>query len=81
MLTQAAFGGGCDWNRPVSALSANRSSPKGANRVNRGGSYWNNPRNCRPSYRNRNWQDNRDNNLGFRLALALQLKGKPDGCH
>jgi formylglycine-generating enzyme required for sulfatase activity len=55
--------------------------PKGDNRVMRGGS-WNNPdaseQNCRTAYRNNNWPDNRNNNIGFRLVL--QLIGQPDGC-
>lgn len=42
----------------------------GANRVNRGGSWNNNARNCRAANRNRNEPGNRNNNLGFRVALA-----------
>ena len=41
-----------------------------ANRVIRGGSWNNNPRNARSANRNRNTPENRNNNLGFRLALA-----------
>ena len=49
--------------------------------MNRGGSWLNTPQNCRAANRN-NWQpDNRNNNLGFRLALSLQLTGRPDGRH
>ena len=44
------------------------SLPNGANRVNRGGSWNNNARNCRVSNRNNNTPDNYNNNLGFRLA-------------
>jgi formylglycine-generating enzyme required for sulfatase activity len=44
----------------------------------RGGSWNNNPQNCRTTYRNNNRPDNRNNNIGFRLAL--QLIGQPDGC-
>ena len=40
------------------------------NRVNRGGSWNNNARNCRAANRNRNTPDNRNNNLGFRVAAA-----------
>jgi formylglycine-generating enzyme required for sulfatase activity len=36
--------------------------------VNRGGSWNNDARNCRAANRNRNDPDNRDNNLGFRVA-------------
>jgi|GEM_PF-3352365 len=45
-------------------------SIKDANRVVRGGSWNNNGRNVRSANRNRNAPDNRNNNLGFRLALA-----------
>lgn len=38
------------------------------NRVNRGGSWNHLPRNLRSANRNRNEPDNRNNNLGFRLA-------------
>ncbi len=40
----------------------------GSNRVIRGGSWNNNPRNVRAANRNHNAPDNRDNNLGFRLV-------------
>ncbi|MBU4184729.1 MAG: hypothetical protein KKC23_00735 [Proteobacteria bacterium] len=36
--------------------------------MNRGGSWNNNARNCRSANRNNNTPDNRNNNLGFRLA-------------
>lgn len=42
---------------------------KGSNRVNRGGRWNNNARNCRLSNRNRNNPSNHNNNLGLRLAL------------
>ena len=42
----------------------------GSNRVNRGGSWNNNARNCRSSNRNNNTPDNSNNNLGLRLALS-----------
>jgi len=38
--------------------------------VVRGGNYFNNARNCRVSYRNHNAPDNRNDNIGFRLALS-----------
>ncbi len=45
----------------------------------RGGSWNNNPRNVRCGNRNRNESDNRNNNIGFRLAVsspnALQCAG------
>lgn len=40
-----------------------------SNRVIRGGSWNNNATNCRVTNRNRNTPDNRNNNLGLRLAL------------
>jgi formylglycine-generating enzyme required for sulfatase activity len=39
-------------------------------RVLRGGSWYNNGRNCRTAYRNRNEPGNRNNNIGFRVALV-----------
>ena len=42
---------------------------RASNRVNRGGSWNNNPQNCRAAYRNNNTPTNRNNNVGFRLAL------------
>jgi hypothetical protein len=41
--------------------------------VNRGGSWNNDAGNCRAANRNRNTPDNRNNNLGFRLARAPQV--------
>ncbi|MGE0756415.1 MAG: hypothetical protein AB7O38_05325 [Pirellulaceae bacterium] len=41
--------------------------------MNRGGSWNNNARNCRAAYRNRNSPSNRNNNLGFRVALAPRV--------
>jgi hypothetical protein len=55
---------------------------KGSNRVNRGGSWNNTARNCRSANRNRNDPSNRNNNLGFRLALnsaGRLLPEFPDG--
>jgi formylglycine-generating enzyme required for sulfatase activity len=45
-----------------------RFRPKGSNRVLRGGNWNNNARNCRSANRNNNTPDNRNNNIGFRLA-------------
>jgi hypothetical protein len=47
----------------------------GSNRVNRGGSWNNNARNCRSANRNRNTPTNTNNNLGFRLVSTTQSKG------
>jgi len=38
--------------------------------VLRGGSWNNNPQNCRSANRNRNTPDNRNNNNGFRVAVS-----------
>ena len=43
----------------------------------RGGSWNNDPRNCRPANRNRNTPENRNNNLGFRVAAALPARWIP----
>ena len=48
----------------------------GANRVLRGGSWNNNGRNVRSANRNRNEPDNRNNNIGFRLALGQTGSGQ-----
>ena len=55
--------------------------PLGVNRVIRGGSWNNSAENCRSAYRNRNEPENRDNNLGFRLARssADEVDALPDG--
>jgi hypothetical protein len=42
--------------------------PYGSGRVLRGGSWNNDPRNCRSTYRNRNHPDERNDNIGFRLV-------------
>ncbi|NJM73481.1 MAG: hypothetical protein HC862_27035 [Scytonema sp. RU_4_4] len=36
----------------------------------RGGSWNNNPRNCRSANRNRNPRDNRNDNIGFRVVVS-----------
>jgi formylglycine-generating enzyme required for sulfatase activity len=38
--------------------------------VNRGGGWNNNAENCRSGNRNNNTPDNRNNNMGFRLAFS-----------
>jgi formylglycine-generating enzyme required for sulfatase activity len=42
-------------------------------RVVRGGSWNNNPNNCRVSVRNRNNPNNRNNNMGFRVARRRSI--------
>jgi formylglycine-generating enzyme required for sulfatase activity len=42
----------------------------GRGRANRGGSWNNNPENCRSSYRNNNDPSNRNDNIGFRVVVA-----------
>lgn len=49
------------------------SDSQGSQRVNRGGSWNNDARNCRSANRNYNSPDNRNNNLGFRVAAAQRL--------
>lgn len=56
-------------------MSPGDRSTRGANRVVRGGSWINNGRNVRSAYRNHNTPDNRNNNLGFRLARAQRTVG------
>jgi len=48
----------------------------GTERVMRGGSWNNDPRNVRAANRNANHSSNRNSNLGFRLARA---PARPDG--
>ncbi|MBU0754151.1 MAG: hypothetical protein KJ645_03365 [Planctomycetes bacterium] len=56
-----------------------------SNRVDRGGSWNNNPRNCRSANRNNNDPGNRNNNLGFRPVFECMplrmagLHGYPPG--
>ena len=38
----------------------------------RGGSFYNEPDNCRSAYRNDNHPDNRNNNIGFRVVLVVR---------
>lgn len=47
----------------------------GERRVLRGGSWINNGRNARSAYRNDNEPGNRNDNIGFRLALARRGGG------
>jgi Sulfatase-modifying factor enzyme 1 len=42
--------------------------------VIRGGSWNNEPRNVRSANRNRNTPDNRNNNVGFRLAQSIRTR-------
>ena len=62
-------------------INIGRMSEKGANRVNRGGSWNNNARNCRSANRNNNTPDNRNNNLGFRLLSTQMKKGQNRPVH
>ncbi|WP_363079850.1 SUMF1/EgtB/PvdO family nonheme iron enzyme [Leptolyngbya sp. 'hensonii'] len=42
-----------------------------ATKLLRGGSWNNNPRNCRSAVRNNNSRENRNNNIGFRVCCVL----------
>ncbi len=55
---------------PHWAFEKKRACIEGSNRVVRGGSWNNNPENCRVANRNRNNPDNRNNNIGFRLVFV-----------
>ena len=59
----------------IAIITLGDRSKAGVKRVVRGGSWNNNGRNVRSAYRNRNEPDNRNNNLGFRLALAQHAVG------
>ncbi|MEM8634342.1 MAG: SUMF1/EgtB/PvdO family nonheme iron enzyme [Pseudomonadota bacterium] len=64
---------GC-WNSSLSGQppdGAANTAGNCANRVRRGGSWFDSPRNLRSAYRNRNNQEVRDSNVGFRLARDL----------
>ncbi|NJP09346.1 MAG: SUMF1/EgtB/PvdO family nonheme iron enzyme [Leptolyngbyaceae cyanobacterium RU_5_1] len=51
----------------------------------RGGSWYNNPENCRSANRNRNTPHNRNNNIGFRVLrvppCTLQRQSRWMGIH
>lgn len=49
-----------------------------AQRVIRGGSWNNKPRNLRSANRNRNNADNRNNNVGFRLAQSARTAARSE---
>jgi formylglycine-generating enzyme required for sulfatase activity len=51
------------------------SGPDENRRVLRGGSWNNEPENMRSANRNRNDTDNRNDNIGFRLAQAARRPG------
>ena len=53
------------------------SGPTDGRRVIRGGSWNNKPRRVRSANRNRNDTDNRNNNLGFRLAQSTRASPEP----
>lgn len=63
-----------DWHSNYNGAPTNGSawidSPRGSNRVLRGGSWCNSPRYCRVANRYSNTPGYRDDNRGFRLALA-----------
>ena len=62
---------------PCTSIEVMDAGQKGSERVVRGGSWNNNARNVRAAYRNTNDPDNRNNDLGFRLARAHLPAGWP----
>jgi hypothetical protein len=46
----------------------------------RGGSWNNNPRNCRSAYRNHNQPDNANNNVGFRVVCLPSTLHRQNRC-
>ncbi len=53
-----------------SAVGAKTGAASGKNRVKRGGSWKNDANNAARAYRDNNNPDNRNNNLGLRLAMS-----------
>ena len=62
-----------DWygDYPTGSQTNPAGPTSGSNRVVRGGSWGNDPTNCRVAYRNSNTPDTRNNNVGFRLARTF----------
>jgi hypothetical protein len=58
-------------------IDAGGRTPKAASPAARGGSWKNDPQNGRSAYRNRNEPENRNNNLGFRVARAQRARQTP----
>ena len=59
-----------DWYGTVSSSTADTGASSGSNRVQRGGSWYNNDNNCQVSNRNNNNPNNRNNNYGFRVVRS-----------
>lgn len=59
--------------RHLSAKTGASGASSGNNRVQRGGSWYNNANNCKVANRNNNNPNNRNNNYGFRLVRSAQL--------
>lgn len=76
-----------DWKGSYSAKSVNNPSgpTSGSSRIIRGGSWNSNAQSCRVSFRNSFQQDYRNDDLGFRLAMAenvnssIQINTTPSG--
>lgn len=60
----------------VNASRLKTAGDAGAGSRERGGSYFNNNRNVRCAYRNRNNNDNFNNNTGFRVVLRARFSVK-----
>lgn len=62
---------------PIRVTKIAGERPEATNRVIRGGSWRNDAGNCRAANRNRNEPEDRNENLGFRVAAAPNARG---GC-
>jgi len=60
--------------RPKIAVARGAAIDRAGARVLRGGSWNNNANNCRAANRNSNPADNRNNNVGFRLASTTSAR-------
>lgn len=69
-MVQGRIRGNSDLETIAGVGDARIERSRGSNRVNRGGGWNNDAANCRTANRDNNQPTNRNNNLGFRLALV-----------
>ena len=62
------------WRRQNPAVPRGAAIVRAGARVLRGGSWNNNAHNCRAANRNHNDPDNRNDNIGFRLASTAKAR-------